>query len=76
MLRVVVMMTEADTEDEIVITDQDIDEVESHFKKYFNCSFSDESARETLKCSTSRDIQAGPGGLPPENRTTFNARLL
>jgi len=49
------------TEVEIEITDQDIGEIESYFRKHFNCSFADEESRETLKCINSRDIQAGPG---------------
>jgi DNA helicase-2/ATP-dependent DNA helicase PcrA len=46
---------------EIEITDQDIDEIESYFRKYFDCSFAEKNTRDALKCVNLRDIQAGPG---------------
>ena len=49
------------TEVEIEITDRDIDEVEAHFRRHFDCSFAEKNTREALKCVNSRDIQAGPG---------------
>ena len=46
------------SETEIEITDQDIAEIEAHFRKYFDCSFTGDGIREALKCVIPRDIQA------------------
>jgi len=52
------MIAGANIEKLIQISEDDIGEVEQYFPE---CSFEDENARNALKCTVSRDIQAGPG---------------
>ncbi len=54
-------MAKVNLENEIVITDQDINAIELYFKRSFSCNFSDENARMVLKSNSTCDIQAGPG---------------